>query len=186
MTLGRRLSLGIQPRTRELKHPPLSPMERLPGADSDYYDDCGFGFDRNTNDYKVLKFVTNHFPDEEEFVERIELYSLNSDSWREIPSVYGCLTHNDSFDTHNNGIYYWWVDDLDSHAIMSFDFAIETFEKFSLLDYERGNREIYCLVMMEHGVMESWVKQVNIGPILSVKMPLGWILQEWQNVFGSL
>ncbi|XP_038699642.1 F-box/kelch-repeat protein At3g06240-like [Tripterygium wilfordii] len=200
------------PAIREFKSLPSSPVERPPTENLYMYGCIGFGFDRNTNDYKVLRVVTDdHYPPEHH---QIELYSLNSDSWREIPDVSFDHYHINSFETYNNGVYYWWAYDNIDHLIMSFDFATETFEKLPLPDCEGAwveyaqetmygvlairydYHKVLCTfnglpavifspiqateklfdiwVMTEHGVKESWVKQMSIGPISGVEKPLGF------------
>nr|KJB74190.1 hypothetical protein B456_011G278200 [Gossypium raimondii] len=53
------------------------------------YNDAAFGFDSETDNYKFIRFVTLNFDSEQEisdfrFASQVELYSLKSDSWKEI------------------------------------------------------------------------------------------------------
>ncbi|OMO83226.1 hypothetical protein COLO4_22628 [Corchorus olitorius] len=78
--------------TREFKSIPPSTAKRPTNVQSPMSHCVGFGFDSITDDYKVDRFVTSHFKDigaelHSNWVSQVELHSLKSDSWTEVPSV---------------------------------------------------------------------------------------------------
>nr|KJB74170.1 hypothetical protein B456_011G277300 [Gossypium raimondii] len=89
------------PSTREFKILPPSSIQRPPyfspfeetylTLDHVEFNHASFGFDSKTDDYKVIRFVTLTFVNSEEqyphshFMYQVELYSLRSNSWKEIP-----------------------------------------------------------------------------------------------------
>ncbi|CAI0397335.1 unnamed protein product, partial [Linum tenue] len=90
----------------------------------------GFGFDPETNDYKVVRRI-NYFEDQASPMDCffVELYSLTTDSWKEIhggpflplvppPEVARCF----------NGKLYWWSHPLRYvFELVSFDLSKEVF-----------------------------------------------------------
>ncbi|XP_038725472.1 F-box/kelch-repeat protein At3g06240-like [Tripterygium wilfordii] len=188
------------PAIREFKPLPLSPIERPSGTELTSFGNLGFGFDRKANDYKILRFVTNYFDEGMSSVDQVEIYSLKTDSWREISSVDVIPGGIPWFNQYNNGVYYWWADGDDGGLILSFDFADEVFDKVPLPDFgvswvdylpqlaiyngllavivytrEGPERLVDKWVMIERGVKESWVKQASIGPVPGVERPLGFL-----------
>ncbi|KAA3481920.1 F-box protein CPR30-like [Gossypium australe] len=107
---------------------------------------AAFGFDSKTDDYKIIRFVVLTFVNSEEvyshphFMYQVELYSLRSNSWKEIPSDYtpSETTLGNTEPTLGNnyvdGICYWKTktgEYLDfRRLILSFDMGNE---KFSIL-----------------------------------------------------
>ncbi|KAL6543564.1 hypothetical protein OROGR_010061 [Orobanche gracilis] len=76
-----RLSAALwNPTTDELKSLPKSSVPRPPLTKEAYVTSFGFGFDRASEDYKVIRFITLDY----DFRIQVELYSLKSDSWKEI------------------------------------------------------------------------------------------------------
>ncbi|XVF79245.1 hypothetical protein PTKIN_Ptkin14bG0205500 [Pterospermum kingtungense] len=85
------------PSTREIKFLPQPTIQPPPPHDDieffsihTSFSPIGFGFDSNSEDYKVATFVDHCFRDEEgrSFLDcrsQVHLYSLKSDSWKEIP-----------------------------------------------------------------------------------------------------
>ncbi|MFQ6652271.1 hypothetical protein Gotur_024215 [Gossypium turneri] len=105
------------------------------------YNDAAFGFDFETDNYKFIRFVTLNFDSEQEisdfrFASQVELYSLKSDSWKEISLPNFDIPQPLEWGTYLDGIFYWKImmreypDDKDKDAIVSFDIANK---KFSIL-----------------------------------------------------
>ncbi|KAF5734683.1 F-box and associated interaction domains-containing protein putative isoform 1 [Tripterygium wilfordii] len=189
------------PATREFKTLPLSPMDHPPFEEITSYSLVGFGFDRRSNDYKVLRFFIDGYVEDMFCISQAELYSVSGGSWKEIPVIDDVrLGPAPWFKAYNDGFYYWLTDEF----ILSFDMANEVFDKLPLPDDFGLSSRLYhpeltifrgslalvlCIVdigpvqcldiwlMSKHGVKESWVKQVTIGPILEVERPLGF----WKN-----
>jgi molecular chaperone HtpG len=127
------------PTTREFKVVPLSPFESAPPLRTPFYGLHGFGYDRVTDDYKVIQFVDSiplvigadyiHHRSYETFW---ELYSLRSNSWRKldlcIPNRY-YYTQNRGIGVYTNGVCHWWARTDDSKIIeeclVSFNFSNE-------------------------------------------------------------
>ncbi|KAF5738673.1 F-box and associated interaction domains-containing protein putative isoform 1 [Tripterygium wilfordii] len=192
------------PATREFKTIPSSKLEP-PDTDrhETVFGNIGFGFDHRTNDYNVVRFVTYTYNGYNGTVEQVELFSLNSNSWRVLPAVDVSPWFN-TCNTYKDGVYYWWAGKRSdgSQWILSFDMADKVFEKvplpsefgivrqsvFSFFDgklslvlYSDDDNDMgKCFdvwVMTKHGVKESWVKQMRIGPILGIEKPL----EYWKN-----
>ncbi|XP_039038643.1 uncharacterized protein LOC120176257 [Hibiscus syriacus] len=80
------------PSTREFKILPQSTVQRPPGLlDFSSFNCLGFGYDSQTDDFKVIRFVTHYFEENldegliADWTRQVELYSLKNDSWKEIP-----------------------------------------------------------------------------------------------------
>ncbi|KAK8540541.1 hypothetical protein V6N13_056679 [Hibiscus sabdariffa] len=200
------------PSTREFKTlPPSSIKPPSPGYIS--VDSAGFGFDSNTGDYKVVQFVdritiTHSLPVDERpppgYNFTVEVYSLKTDSWKEIPSA-GEFTddYHNLCDSYVNGKCYWHAgkDPPPEHnpRILSFDMADETLSTFPFPDFG-GSLDYHWFQLLEfHGslgifiypykgpeksfdlwVMDgasTWTKQLCIELIPGVENPLGF----WGN-----
>ncbi|XP_038711741.1 F-box/kelch-repeat protein At3g06240-like [Tripterygium wilfordii] len=141
---------------------------------------------------------------ETNLIDRVELYSLKNDSWREIPHVDNVLTRHipcldDNYGVSYNGICHWQAVDSDGkRLIMSFDVGDEVLEKLPLPDLdgydyyksqhailnglpavifvklERSEKCLDVWVMSEHGAKKSWVKLPSIGPFSGIQRPLGF------------
>ncbi|OMO83245.1 hypothetical protein COLO4_22623 [Corchorus olitorius] len=194
------------PSTREFKTIPPSTIKRPAGVHSIEFQCLGFGFDSVTDDYKVVRFVSNYFEDmdAETFskpVHQVELYSLKSDSWTEIPSIPHVLPCGIPWSRHHyvNGFYYWQADKGKFECfILSFDMANEKFSTsplpnvgrslaqypMQLLDFSgwlgamyypwEGTEKSFDLWVMMNG---SWSRKLTIESIPQVDRPLGF----WKN-----
>ncbi|KAK1382057.1 F-box domain-containing protein [Heracleum sosnowskyi] len=114
----------------------------------------GFGFDRSSGDYKVVRIVTYMYPieinhstetflyymDENKysFKHRVEVYSLNRNSWKEIGVEFKFMLVRSPCPVIVNGLLYWIVDqDRDTsfkHVLLSFNVESENFSTVSLPD----------------------------------------------------
>ncbi|KAE8729779.1 hypothetical protein F3Y22_tig00003398pilonHSYRG00275 [Hibiscus syriacus] len=90
------------PSTREFKILPQSTVQRPPGLlDFSSFNCLGFGYDSQTDDFKVIRFVTHYFEENldegliADWTRQVELYSLKNDSWKEIPFT-GVITYVES------------------------------------------------------------------------------------------
>ncbi|MFQ6652270.1 hypothetical protein Gotur_024215 [Gossypium turneri] len=147
------------------------------------YNDAAFGFDFETDNYKFIRFVTLNFDSEQEisdfrFASQVELYSLKSDSWKEISLPNFDIPQPLEWGTYLDGIFYWKImmreypDDKDKDAIVSFDIANK---KFSILlmskfvgCYIEDPYRVKLLVM--NG--EAWTKQFSIESVPEVNHSL--------------
>ncbi|KAL6504501.1 hypothetical protein OROGR_026430 [Orobanche gracilis] len=132
------------PTTKELKFLPKSDLDRpdpdevYPLTVSTHTFHSGFGFDKESKDHKLIRWVTVWFEDEDshrlvDSYTKIELYSLRTDSWKSISSPRGgdgfgerlkSATVNDSnfYSTITN--HHWSVVPAE---IRRFDFSTEEF-----------------------------------------------------------
>ncbi|PON39064.1 F-box domain containing protein [Parasponia andersonii] len=94
----------------------------------------GFGVDPRANDYKVVRFGFESFPIELDDCSktRAEVYSMGTDSWREIGINlgFGCFPDLDK-EIFCKGIFYWsiWAP---MYVIISFDMSNEVFNRIRL------------------------------------------------------
>ncbi|GMI74448.1 hypothetical protein like AT3G06240 [Hibiscus trionum] len=183
------------PSTREFKILPQSSVQRPPSADYTSFDGLGFGYDSQTDDYKVLRFVISHFDDLSfDPNHQAELYSLRSDSWKEISTNGVYVRDCPLFNKYLNGFYYWHAAGDSGYLILSFDMVNEKFSTLSLpstlvqsywhlLDFngllgailqpDEGTEKSFDLWVMNG----SWTKQFTIESVPGVEWPLGF----WKN-----
>ncbi|KAK8556447.1 hypothetical protein V6N13_064481 [Hibiscus sabdariffa] len=198
---GRDKAALWNPSTREFKILPQSSVQRPPLVDSTSFECFGFGYDSQTDDYKVVRFVVNYFEEDSdagsmfEQNDQVELYSHRSDSWKEIS--YPGVGPYDSppFNCYINGVYYWQATASSGDLILSFDMVNEKFSTLPwpqtldgfyshLLDFNgllgamfyqgKGTEESFDLWVMN----VSWTKQFSIESVPGVERLLGF----WKNV----
>uniref|UniRef100_A0A5B7AFI7 Putative F-box protein CPR30-like n=1 Tax=Davidia involucrata TaxID=16924 RepID=A0A5B7AFI7_DAVIN len=177
------------PATRVFKHLPPSPIARPQSLPIKVV--LGFGFDPNTNDYKVLRVVYYCYP-----LSQVELYSLSTNSWKEIKTDMRFLIFESSGSVIFKGRFHWTAvgfQELNGReVIVSFDMDDEVFRyimlptfRFSDDDGDRfrwhlvvfkeclgvvvcskngHNKKFDIWVMNEYGVTGSWAKYVSFGP----------------------
>ncbi|OMP06226.1 hypothetical protein CCACVL1_01670 [Corchorus capsularis] len=151
------------PRTITLWNPCIKEIEILPQftiSPPHYtckydieFDSIGFVFDRKSNDYKVIVFVTYIYTRHEYLMKAIireaHLYSLSRNSWKQItppPPNFGFgLAYNKAWSppfnngnkacsTYIDGICYWGVSSGPVNSILSFDMVDEVYSTISLPD----------------------------------------------------
>ncbi|KAK8480480.1 hypothetical protein V6N13_100486 [Hibiscus sabdariffa] len=188
------------PSTREFKILPPSSVQRPSLVDSTSFGCLGFGYDSQTDDYKVVRFVTNYFEENEDeglmadWIHQVELYSLKSDSWKEISvpdvHVYG----SPLFNNYVNGSYYWQAIHNSDYLILSFDMVNEKFSTLPLPEFGGTLAQYYLQLLDFNGVLGaifypregtdksfdlwvmngSWTKQFSVESIPGVERPLGF------------
>ncbi|KAK8654624.1 hypothetical protein V6N13_107231 [Hibiscus sabdariffa] len=195
------------PSTREFKILPQSSIQCPPSAGYTDFDRSGFGYDSQTDDYKVVRFATIYFEGYDEHYnryveldqnEKFELYSLRSDSWKEISHPGGTTYDPLLFNNYLNGFHYWaacgYYDN--ENYILSFDMVTEKFStlplplprtsgsyRLDLLDFNgllgallpqgEGTEKSFDLWVMNG----SWTKQFTIDSVPGVGRALGF----WKN-----
>ncbi|TYH00486.1 hypothetical protein ES288_A10G280900v1 [Gossypium darwinii] len=203
------------PSTREFKIVPPSSIQRPPYFSSfgkgyltlDYvsFNNAAFGFDSKTDDYKVIRFVSLTFVNREEeypyphFMHQVELYSLRSDSWKEIPSPDYTPTESNNGNICVDGICYWKTEYggyLDFRGlILSFDMGNEEFSNLPIPEFGGSFPEYYVDLLVFNGSLGVivyslertstsfdlwvtsegvWTKQFSIESISGVVHPLGF------------
>ncbi|KAK9666708.1 hypothetical protein RND81_14G205500 [Saponaria officinalis] len=127
------------PATREFKGVPRWPiMPDDKDAEKLSPSILGFGFDVQSNDFKILGIIRtiNRNALESDCIYEFHVYSLKANSWKmikDIPRTYLAfdLAFTDSY--FNNGVHYWPASELPyipRNGIVSFNFSSETFKEF--------------------------------------------------------
>ncbi|KAE9614429.1 hypothetical protein Lal_00033783 [Lupinus albus] len=164
----------------------------------------GFGFVKLTNDYKLIRklnfvIIGNWDGVIEDYpVSSWQLYSLKSNSWKELDFEMPSNLSNDEI--YFNGMCHWWgrkIFDEEELVLVSFNLSDEVFYTTQVdttkcyLLFTRAlvviNDSIATIVMHEDencydisilgeiGVKESWTKIITIGPIPCISYPIGSI-----------
>lgn len=130
---------------------------------------------------------------------QVGVFSLSSDSWRELNGNLAPvdLVHYSKFYSYADGFYYWFAGENDINMfILSFDMVNEVFLVIpepggipeSVKDVSRKEYAFYessiARILYDHDeehtcytiVLEDecWTKEVTIGSLLGVKIPLGF------------
>ena len=156
----------------------------------------GFGYDSKSNDYKVVRFGRD-----QSLYPKSEVYSLKSDSWKNI----GFDSGKEYFPSLNievyfNGAFYWLMSGP-RFMVKSFDMSNEVFSSVPLPDSLRTTKSqwmslgvwddslalFFCPgdkgipVTIDIWVMKecvkgsySWNKDLSIGPFEGIDCPLGF------------
>ncbi|KAK9666715.1 hypothetical protein RND81_14G206000 [Saponaria officinalis] len=125
------------PATREFKGVPRWPI--MPDEAEKFSSSIlGFGFDVQSNDFKILGLIRtiNRNALESDYIYEFHVYSLKANSWKrikDVPRTYLAfdLAFTDSY--FNNGVHYWPAYELayiPRNGIVSFNFSSETFKEF--------------------------------------------------------
>lgn len=189
-------------RTMVLCNPAMKKSRVLPKpnlVDRFVLQGVGFGYDSRADDYKVVRFGR-----EMSVYPRAEVYSLSSDSWKEIKIDSG----TDYFpslhiEVYFNGAFYWLMSGPRS-MIRVFDMSDEVFRDVPLPDGVRTDKAHWTSLVVWNGsvalflcegekgvpssievwVMNdcvggikgaySWSKKLAIGPFEGIDCPLGF------------
>ncbi|CAK9168390.1 unnamed protein product [Ilex paraguariensis] len=112
------------PATREVKDLPVSPIKRPQAGPIKVV--LGFGFNFNSNDYKVLRIVYYGYP-----LSQVEMYSLKTNKWKEIKTDVGFLIFESGCTVVLNGRFHWTAlafrEMNGRKVIVSFDMGEENF-----------------------------------------------------------
>ncbi|XVF16695.1 hypothetical protein REPUB_Repub10bG0054400 [Reevesia pubescens] len=119
----------------------------------------GFGYDLKNQQYKVVRIVSywEEFGDNLPQLSRVEVYTLGTDSWREIKNVkvpanvqYSpCFETNvqysPCFETYFKGGFHWHALDYNNNeVILSFNMGDEEFQVISMPDFLSINHNSMC------------------------------------------
>ncbi|KAL5726258.1 hypothetical protein ACHQM5_009313 [Ranunculus cassubicifolius] len=149
----------------------------------------GFGFDQDSNVYKVARFFCerncDHFGKILDSWTQISVYTLGVDSmWRTVEvDIDRMCNLTDDIMPLVNGALHWHTDrpgSISYDLIVAFDLKEEVISEFLLphgIEFQDivelggflcatdrpGNSEVHIWVMKEYGVVSSWSKQYVIG-----------------------
>lgn len=144
----------------------------------------GFGYDKISDDYKVLRIVVLKGKDGNVFDNEVKVYSLKSHAWHRVQKFPKCPNLKRTLGILASGCLHWVVTDssIKGGKIVMFDLEREVFGSVEQPDYEDmsflmglqsldGCLSISCnyyqdhvdiWVMKEYGVKESWTKLLSI------------------------
>ncbi|PWA48282.1 FBA domain-containing protein [Artemisia annua] len=161
------------PCTRVFKDLPVSRISRPPNGPIKVV--LGFGYDKVDEDYKVLRIVYYGYP-----LSQVEVYSLGTDSWREVKTSVKFLVFESGSSVFLNGAFHWTALGFEEmngkKLIVGFGLREEVFKYIMPPKFEVGRGEKF-----------SWnVVAVNglLGVIGSVKRGTGktfevWVMEEY-------
>ncbi|GER38403.1 F-box family protein [Striga asiatica] len=141
------------PSANEFKFLPPTCIQLHPDAKYLMFKGTNIGFDRNSQDFKVVRFVYNTFPEEHPSIPRTahaELYSLNSDSWEELPDHLGSICFPLAWISASvNGVAYCETKINRMVRLLTFDFASKQFSFLDLPDSAKRVGSYYWLHLAE-------------------------------------
>ena len=188
----------FNPVTSEFKEPPKPdyPVYKLSEVEILLHIGLGFGYDRETNDYKLVR-VCYSKKMKESFYSGVDVYSLRTNSWRRNDTlVHGSIVENSFSKGDLNGALHWKgairKKEIIHNIIISFNIRDKVcgyiklpnelkFDKNYWYPFVRNgllcivvisSRQKYeprfdIWVMNEYGAKETWTKQLSIGPLLA-------------------
>ncbi|CAL2259621.1 unnamed protein product [Prunus armeniaca] len=159
-----------------------------------YNASIGFGFDANTNDYKVVRVVT--LQHEGVGPTLAEVYSLATGSWTSVGSVTPSCQLSRASQAFVNGALHWpalrRTDYGSNYFILTFEVGSKLFREIRVpkslieynyhlglwlsisgdgksialfsMDYRCEDSFLEIWVMKEYGMEESWTKLITLGP----------------------
>ncbi|KAL4367511.1 hypothetical protein GQ457_05G034640 [Hibiscus cannabinus] len=156
------------PSTREFKVLPQSSIQRPPLAADTSFSGLGFGYDSQTDDYKVVRFIDNAFEyhcyGNSYYLEttyQVDLYSLKGNSWKEIsdPIIDRGVNVRDTtlLDNYVNGFYYWLATAPQGYIILSFDMVNEMFSTLPLPEFDGGFEQCHLHLLNYNGLLGASV-----------------------------
>ncbi|XP_054813291.1 F-box/kelch-repeat protein At3g23880-like [Prosopis cineraria] len=145
----------------------------------------GFGFSQLANDYKIVRIFVSVDDDE---VDKVEVYSLNTDSWKEVNAwnfEHVVFRKRNTPTVTVNGAIFWHglkYGTTDLHVIISFDIALE---EFALIPYPPVRRPYdCCLSVYENKLAMVSFQKINIGHFIFSWLDL-WVMEESPNESGD-
>ncbi|CAL5210777.1 unnamed protein product [Lathyrus oleraceus] len=167
----------------------------------------GFGYDPIVDDYKLIRnfcFIDNkkYELDPNDYIhdETLwQIYSLKSNSWRDIQVKMPNHILDSGWEQNGNAIYFqgmchWWgyKDYYGEHVLVSFNLRNEVFitthsnpnyhrldkhmlvlkDSIAMIEYDESYN-LFISVLGEIGVAESWTRLFRIGPLRCSINPIG-------------
>ncbi|XP_057432772.1 F-box/kelch-repeat protein At3g06240-like [Lotus japonicus] len=194
------------PATREVKFLPFPPPMRH-AHNTFFHVAHGFGFDPKTNDYKVVNIVVGAYFFLKEYEKlSVQVYSLRSDSWKEVNvGVLARYIAKSMFNAYLNGAYHWLAESDNVEFVLCFGMSDDVFWKMNIPQVisQEDNNKFYIRhsnivvlndrvgyvrehirsefhfeiwMMNEYGVEGSWVRMFNLA-----RGPCPEILLEFWN-----
>ncbi|CAH9141500.1 unnamed protein product [Cuscuta epithymum] len=144
----------------------------------------GFGHEPHSNDYKVVR-VLNSSADIEVASTRVEVYSLNSDSWKEVKIDFPLnnITTRTSCDVALSGFTYWLVKKGNGNEkpfVASFDLRREVFRRIAVPNVVTLESEHYSAINFR-GRLGLLVYGVQFEPNKCLQL---WILEGERSGAG--
>ncbi|KAJ7962229.1 putative F-box family protein [Quillaja saponaria] len=176
-----------------LWNPATKQIRQLPNTrnESETIRTIGFGYDSNTNDYKVV--IINYFDDDDDAfydnfrVFQAEMYSLSTGCWKKIKSDvdFQDMFMEDSSVTVN-GMLFWRVEEEEYQFVLSFDMGKEEFRIIVMPDSIE-----YCYRIAKFKdslvLLSEFYEDAGLGWAVSVDL---WVMehncdggQSWSKLF---
>ncbi|KAI9127263.1 hypothetical protein K1719_001822 [Acacia pycnantha] len=119
----------------------------------------GYGFSPIVNDYKILRA---YVPEDEDEVNRVEVYSLSTQRWKKIKfgNLNGVNLNYESVSA--NGAMFWH--DMEEDLVVSFDIAREAFTLIPMPPLDKYKKYFrYQLIVYENklGVISHFIESVS-------------------------
>ncbi|TKY71483.1 putative F-box protein [Spatholobus suberectus] len=174
----------VNPATRQTK--------QVPGTTLFGFHYVGFGFSPAVNDYKIVRISMSVFDEEDQIVvlddvrvDRAEVYSLTTGSWREIDATNLrplCLV---SSSVATTGTIFWLAtmtsdSDTDSEFVVSFDIGRELFTLLNGPPLPPSPTRSYSNVLVVYNDKLAMFRHYIIGNFESCSFDL-WVLEDVRN-----
>lgn len=146
----------LNPCTRKCKTLPMVPTKFLSNRNV-----CGFGYDRVSDDYKVVITTYRNLPTRGIIP---VVYSLRKNKWSPIPNVFSM--ENINFigirGQFADGALHWKATDVTfkSSMVVSFDLSLEQFRETK---YYNGTN----IVLMDISMESSWVEEISANLVFA-------------------
>ncbi|KAI3869291.1 hypothetical protein MKX03_010507 [Papaver bracteatum] len=130
---------------KRLRNPPIIGMKVNDGR---CYDDYGFGYDEQIEDFKVVHLTEALWEDD---LYNVHLYTLKSKSWRSLYRIkIDCLYNPRIPDMGRcpvNGCFHW-ITQTEQHGlfIIRFEFETEEFDSVALPDFDEDAEVSLCVL----------------------------------------
>lgn len=164
------------PSIKEFKFLPKSCLVHPPGVAYVYH--VGFGYDSQAKDYKLVRIASSlSFGDHPT---RGEVYSLGSNSWREIKTDFRTRTYSPGSGLYFKGNYYWYAFEQEEETykefILSFDISDELFHHMSVPDsFHVADGSYRNLVVSKQSIaLLSYKAGCGVPRTFEV-----WVMEHW-------
>ncbi|GMN38697.1 hypothetical protein TIFTF001_007925 [Ficus carica] len=132
----------FQKETFVLCNPELGEFKLLhtPCLDPEFmFSGAGFGYDPKATDYKCFKLFGSV---RDEKVSRALVYTLGTDSWREVKIDLNHCCYVKAGGVYCRGVYYWWNmgSSNSKQMVLSFDLSEEEFHKIQIPEHAQDPR----------------------------------------------
>ncbi|KAK9699875.1 hypothetical protein RND81_08G201100 [Saponaria officinalis] len=171
-TKTHRLIPPVPSRIPEGEHPLETHFNPFVYKQFDHIVAFGFGYDSGSDDYKLLRII-ECYEDRVQICREVRVYSLRSNSWKNVNEKVYNHPHQQMDGVHINGVLYFAVSDVNGVPFTKcFDLRTENFSVFDMFKYDKSFDK-FSFVLVELGgcfaVMANYSKH-------DLYMQFGWRL----------